>query len=264
MQGLPSEGGKGGLRLGPQLVRLGLEMGAIDGVSQQGMTDMGQVHADLVGASGLKLAGEQACDRFAVAPGKALLDFPMGHGFPAALPDSHFLPCMGVTVDRRIDRAALPVRYPPDKGKIAAPHWPRAAVIGELRRERLMGEVVLGDDHQSGGIFVQPVHDAGAPDAADAGQARAAMGDQRIDQRAGLVPGRGVHHQSPGLVDDNDVVVLVDDIERDILALGLRGGGLGYVDCDRIARSDVISGVADRGGPMLEADRSRQDQGLQP
>ena len=55
------------------------------------------------------------------------------------------------------------------------------------------------------------------------GQAGAAMGDQRIDQRAGLVAGGRVHHQPARLVDDDDVVVLVDDIERDILARGLGG-----------------------------------------
>ena len=70
---------------------------------------------------------------------------------------------------------------------------------------------------------------------ADAGKAGAAMGDQRIDQGAGLVPGGRMHHEAPGLVDDDDVVILIDDIERDILALGLGGDRLRHVDCDRIA-----------------------------
>ena len=48
------------------------------------------------------------------------------------------------------------------------------------------------------------------------------MGDQRVDQRAGLVAGGRMHDQPLRLVDDDDVVVLVDDIERDILAFGLR------------------------------------------
>ena len=73
------------------------------------------------------------------------------------------------------------------------------------------------------------------------------MGDQRVDQRAGLVAGGGMHHQALGLVDDDDVVVLVDDIERDILARGLGGDGFRHVDCDRIACGDMISGVADGG-----------------
>ena len=85
-----------------------------------------------------------------------------------------------------------------------------------------MRAVVLGDHHQPGRVLVEPVHDAGPAHPADAGQAGAAMGDQRVDQRAGLVAGRRMHHEALRLVDDDDVVVLVDDIERDILALGLR------------------------------------------
>ena len=73
------------------------------------------------------------------------------------------------------------------------------------------------------------------------------MGDQRIDQGSGFMPGGGVHHEPFWLVDDDDVVVLVDDIERDILARGLGGDRLRHVDCDRIAGGDMISGVADRG-----------------
>ena len=74
-----------------------------------------------------------------------------------------------------------------------------------------MGAVVLGHHHQAGGVLVEPVHDARPLDAADAGQAVAAMGDQRIDQRAGGMAGGGMHHQALRLVDHDQRVVLVDD-----------------------------------------------------
>ena len=88
------------------------------------------------------------------------------------------------------------------------------------------------------------------------------MGDQRVDQRAGLVAGGRMHHQAPGLVDDDDVVILVDDIERDIFAGGLGGDGLRHVDCDRIAGGDMISGVAD--GGASDGDLACEDQRFQP
>ena len=50
------------------------------------------------------------------------------------------------------------------------------------------------------------------------------MGDQRIDQRARLVPGGGMHDEALRLVDDDDVVVLEHDIERDVLALEAAAG----------------------------------------
>ena len=47
------------------------------------------------------------------------------------------------------------------------------------------------------------------------------MGDQRIDQRAGLMPARRMHDEAGRLVDDEEMVVLVDDVERDIFGLRL-------------------------------------------
>ena len=80
------------------------------------------------------------------------------------------------------------------------------------------------------------------------------MGDQRVDQRSGRVARGRMHHEAGRLVDDDDVVVLVDDVERDILALRLGIGGFRHVDYDRIAGSDMISGVADGGGSDLDRD----------
>ena len=106
------------------------------------------------------------------------------------------------------------------------------------------------------------MHDAGPLHAADAGQALAAMGDQRIDQRAGFVAGGGVNHQTARLLDDDDVVVLMDDIERDVLRFRLGGNGRRHANSDRIAGSDMISGVEDRGVP--QRDLAREDQRFQP
>ena len=145
----------------------------------------------------------------------------MGDGLAAALAHRHLLAGIWMPIDRRIDGAALPVRHAPDKGHVAALHRPGAAMVGELRGQRLVGLVVFRHHHQPGRVLVQPVHDAGPPHAADAGKAGAAMGDQRIHQRAGFMAGGRMHHQPLRLVDDDEVVVLIDDIERDIFALRL-------------------------------------------
>ena len=68
-------------------------------------------------------------------------------------------------------------------------------------------------------VLVQPMDDAGPRLAADADQLVAAMGDQGIDQRAVGIAGGGMHHQSGRLVDDDQVLVLVDHVQRNILAL---------------------------------------------
>ena len=47
----------------------------------------------------------------------------------------------------------------------------------------------------------------------------AAMGDQGVDQRAVGIAGGRMHDEARRLVDDDEVLVLVDDLQRDVLAL---------------------------------------------
>ena len=259
---MASEGFQGGLAVRAEVAGLGFEVRAIDAVAHQGVADVSEMHPDLMGAAGLQLTGQQCRDRFAVAAVEGLLNFPMGDGLAAAVAHRHLFPRIGMPVDRRIDGAARAARHVPGERHVAAPHRAGAAVIGELLGQRFVRAVVLRRHHQSGGVLVEPVHDARPLDAADPRKACAAMGDQRVDQRAGLMARGGMHHQAARLVDDDDVVVLIDDIERDILALGLGGDRLRHVDCDRIAGCDVISGVAN--GEAFDGDLAGQDQRFQP
>ena len=125
-----------------------------------------------------------------------------------------------------------------------------------------MRAVILGCDQETRRVLVEPVHDARAAHATNAGQARTAMGDQGVDQRSCRVSRSRVHHKARGLVDDDDVLVLVDDLKRDRLAPGFGFDRLRQVDYDRLARRDMISGVAHGGGsdPHL----AFEDQRFQP
>lgn len=123
--------------------------------------------------------------------------------------------------DAGLDGADAPRRHAPDEGEIGPLEPAVGAVGGELLGQALMGGVVLGDDEQARCLLVEAVDDARSLDATDARQAVAAVGDQRIDERAVGVAGGGVHDEARRLVDDDEVVVLVGDRERDRLALRL-------------------------------------------
>ena len=99
---------------------------------------------------------------------------------------------------------------------------PSAPCAANCSAEALVRRVRLGDDEQPGRTLVETVHDARPLDAADARQAVAAVGDERVDERAGGVPGGGMHDEVRRLVDDDEVAILVDDVERDRLGGGLR------------------------------------------
>ena len=187
----------------------------------------------------------------------------MGHGLTAAFADRHPVAGGLVAIDRLVDHPARSVGRAPHEREVAALERPAvAAMAGELRRQRLMGAVVLRDHHQAGGVLVEAVHDAGPPLAADAGETVAAMGDQRIDQSAGRVSGGGMHDQPFGLVDHDDVGVLVNHVERNGLGSRLCRRRRRNVDEDRCAGIDAMTGIANRSS--VDGDGAGFDQRLKP
>ena len=135
-------------------------------------------------------------------------------------------------------------------------------MIGELRRQRPVRAIILGDHQEAARVLVEPVHDARPPDAADARQAVAAMGDERVDERAARMPRRRMHDEPCRLVDHDEVVVLVDDRERDRLRLRLGRRRRRHDERDarpgarlerRIAHDSIIDGDAPVADQRLQA-----------
>ena len=183
-------------------------------------------------------------------PGKGLLDLPMGDRLAAALAHRHFLPGMRMAVDRRIDRAALPVRARPRRRPCSrAASSPVRPWSANCAVSDWCARSFFADHHQPGGVLVEPVHDARA-----AARRRCRTGSPR-NGRSARSPACRSRGRRPGCTTSPLGLSMtmmssssIDDIERDILAGGLGGDRLRHVDCDRIARCDMISGVADGGG----------------
>ena len=79
---------------------------------------------------------------------------------------------------------------------------------------------------------VQPMYDAGTRDAADPGQGRPAVGQQGVDQRAGLAARRRMRRHAGGLVDNDQVGVL--EQHRQGNCFRRRGGGDHRRQSDRV------------------------------
>ena len=157
-----------------------------------------------------------------------------------------------MAADGRIDRASVFAQAAADDGLIRAGH----GVIGQLRREREVHKVVFRRDEQAGRVLVDAVHDAGPPLPADAGETVAAVGEQGVDERAVLVPGRGVHDHAARLVDDDEVVVLIHHVQRQILRHELRRCCIRQRDDKRVAGCGFIVFLHGRAvfrhGPLRE------------
>ena len=111
---------------------------------------------------------------------------------------------------------------------------------GEEGRETLVGGVGLGDHDDAGGVLVDPVDDARAGDAADAGEARARVVQQGVDEGAAFAPRRRVDRHAGRLVDHDQVLVLEEHAERD--GLGLWLGGDRRRDLDAVAAGLGLGG----------------------
>src|SRR6202050_4883456 len=236
MEGLSAKVGEPFLRPRRHQSGFGAESSPIGLIAHKRMANRGQMHANLVSSAGFQPAPKKACRRFgrlgpaALGPlglvalaafgrfrlaGVALQHLPVGHGLAATGADRHPVAGLRIAVDRHLDHPMGPLRRTPDEGQVAALEWLAAApVIGELRGKSTMGAIVLGDDHQTGRVLIEPVNDARPPLSADAREAIPAMGNKRIDQRPGPAAGGWADHEVFRLVDDNNIVVLVHGPER--------------------------------------------------
>jgi hypothetical protein len=123
--------------------------------------------------------------------------------------------------------------------------FPRDGVVGELRGQPVMRAVGFRHHQQPRGVLVDAVHDAGAFLAADAREVAAEMMQERVDQRARGRPRRGMDDHARGLVDDHEVGILVQDLQRDRFGHGVDLRRLLHGDGDGVALDRCRAGVRD-------------------
>ena len=195
-----------------------LATAAVGGIAHNRMAPVGAMHPDLVGAPRIQLETQQR-----VVP-QTLYQAPVGAGGSAAGGINHriFLAIHRVAADWPIDAARLPQRHPVNHRQVFA----AGDALLNLALQPHQGLLAFGDDNAAGCVLIEPMHDARAHLAADAGQV-GAMVQQAIHQGAVLVAGGRMHGEASGLVDHNQVGVLVQHIKGDRLRfeIGKRFGG---------------------------------------
>src|SRR6202042_114227 len=128
---------------------------AVSRVPDQGMAEMGQMHADLVRAPGLQPALDERGERPGVAKG---LEHAIARArlFAAAAQHRHALAVEGAAADLAFDAPLSRARRAPDDGVIGA----LDGVVGELLGEALHRALGLGGDEEAARILVEAVDDA--------------------------------------------------------------------------------------------------------
>ena len=204
---------------------------AVDGIARHGMTDIGHVDADLMGTTGFELHPQVGKITIGVRHEE------MRNGvFAVFLGDRHLFAVGGVPSDRRVDRTGIGLKPAVDDRLVL----PRKGMAGNLFGERKVGKIVFRHDQQSARILVDPVHDAGTDHAVDTGQRALAVIQQRVDQRAVRIARRRVHDHTLRLVDDQQIVILVADIQRNILRQNVKLLILRNLHHDLVAGAQLV------------------------
>lgn len=196
-----------GMLVGTEAFEAAVEVAVVGIVADDGVADVFAVNADLVGAAGFETATNEgeltgAAKDGEVAPGVTCMGT-VNFAVEAV---------GGVHANGSIDGGFAPFGVTNNDGKVLT----FDGALDELVGEGFHGLVVLGNNHQAGGIPVYTVNDPRAPGAVDSGKIREKVQEGVDEGSIGIACG-GVNDK-PGLfVDDNDVIVVMDNVEGDVL-----------------------------------------------
>jgi hypothetical protein len=252
VQGLAWKTRHGGAR-GRVQAGSGAARAAIDRIADQGVAEMRHMDPDLVRAPGLQPAGDQRRP----APERLFQPQPRHGGF-AARHHGHALAVGPVPADGGLD----PQGAAGLEGDPGAPGKPRVAAIGhamadggiaavdlmggELRGQAAMRDIGPGHDQQPRSVLVDPMHDARPGRAAHPRQNPAGVMQKRIDKRARPGAGGGMDDHAGGLVDDDQIGILMHHLERQGLGRGDRRGSGRQRDRPDLARRRRRRGIGHR------------------
>ena len=201
--------------------------------------DRGEVDADLVGAPGLEPDIEER------VRGEQLAYLEVRYGLPRLVGVERASGRIAaIAADRRIDAAA--------RGARPSAHEREVAALDLAPANRLLqrGVGVLGprDDQQPGGVAIEPMHDPRTL------RIRASGGAQRqklAGESSRPLPRSGMHDETGGLVDDDEVLVLVREPDGDGLGDQLSG------DARLVRQIDLDDGRLPPGGGSSASARRR-------
>ena len=209
MQGLTGKGGDQGTnRAAARDVASSTR--AVNLIADQRISAVGEMHPDLMCSAGGKTAFEECRPRAERALDTIMRD----RRLSSVLADNgHLLAVGDAAADVAGDLAGEWGRQTPNECGVG----PVDPAQGKVARQRVMGDLGLGDDHQTARVLVETMDDTGPADPADPGKACTTMVDQRVYECTVRVSRRRVDNQPRGLIDDDQMCILKSDIQRDRL-----------------------------------------------
>ena len=133
-------------------------------------------------------------------------DLPAGNGaFPLAALRRHLLSLDGMPPHRQVDNSFIIRNIPINQGQVMLFHLPGL----EMFRQGPMNLIGFGHNHESRGVFVEAMDNAGPEDAADSREIMAVV-KKGIDEGALTIARPGMNHQSGLFVDHQEERILIN------------------------------------------------------
>ena len=164
---------------------------------------------------------------------------PVGDGFLAMVAvgiHHHLAAVVGATPDVAFNSAFVLVEVTPNQGVVTAVD----GVLKKLVCQYGLCGLILGNDHQTSGVLIDTVYQI-AEFVLHRLFGLLKMPSQSVKQGAFEVAMAGVYHQSSLFVDHDDVVVFVNDIQRNLLRCDVDfPRGIAEHDGDDVVRLHLI------------------------
>ncbi len=230
-------------------------LAAVGGVSDDGVSEVHAVDADLVGASGFGGEFEEGVAAEAFFDGvDGLGGFAGGVGA-----DGVFFADFGVDAEGSVDEVGVEVGFTVDEGEVGFAD----GASFELAGDAPMGFIGFGDEDEAGGVAIEAVDDAGAPGVGAGGEGGVGIlgvVDEGVDEGAGPVSAGGVNDEVGLFIDGEEGVIFVDDVEGNIFGEEGFGDGDGEGDVDGVAGAEEGGGF---GGVIVDEDVAGPDEFLE-
>ena len=238
----------------PQQSLMTIPWPTINRVADDRMSDGGHMDANLVGPSGFQTAFDQgrAAESFQQAP---MSDRALA---PPLLDDRDFLAVGRRASERGVDGSAPAFGQARDDRAVTAIN----AVLGELRGKTLMGRVGFGNHQQPGRILVDAVDNTGPCNAANPRQPPGAVVEEGVDECSVKIASGWMDNKARWLIDNEQMVILKDNVERNILRDIVRGAGRGNGEGVSGTRPGFGRRIPDK--PALRGHLAAGDQRLDP
>ncbi|MEY3480832.1 MAG: hypothetical protein RIQ71_1607 [Verrucomicrobiota bacterium] len=214
----------------PGMQQLARKIGAapVDPVAGDGMSEVFQMDADLVRATGFRPAFEQT--QLAVCGDELPRGFRRARAGPVG--HSHSLAVHRMAGNGSGDDTCRGAGFAPDHGEIGF----SCSALRELQCQRGMRGVVFRHENATAGVLVQAMHDTGAKRMATRRKFSRVV-QQRVNQRPSPVAHGGVDNQPRRFVEADEIVVLVQYFERDVFRLRVRA----CFNCRRFLRANIVA-----------------------